>query len=237
MYLPHLTVRRAQVSGGQAMRPAHGFTKRENIMSLNFKTAMRTGFAALTFASAALALPATANAQQQQPQGWFKVCDKQDGNEVCSVRNIMTANTGQLITAVAIIDVKGKVNRKFMQVSVPSARLIPPGLLMQIDGGKGSKLEYAVCMPDLCITEMPVTDGMIANLKKGKEVVFTSINFQRAPNPIKMSLQGFTGIFDGPAMEQSKLEERQRLLQEEMQKKAGEARKKLEDAQNAAKAQ
>lgn len=208
-------------------------------MNLTFKTAMRTGLAAFTFLSAAVSLPVTASAQQapQAPQGWFKVCDKQDENEVCSIRNIMTANTGQLITAVAIIDVKGKVNRKFMQVSVPSARLVPPGILMQIDGGKGSKLDYAVCMPDLCIAELALTDGIIASLKKGKEVVFTSINFQRAPNPIKMTLQGFTGVFDGPAMEQSKLEERQRLLQEEMQKKAEEARKKLEDAQNAAKAQ
>lgn len=205
-------------------------------MNLTFKTAMRTGLAALTFLSAAVSLPVTASAQQA-PQGWFKVCDTQDGNEVCSIRNIMTANTGQLITAIAIIDVKGKVNRKFMQVSVPSARLIPPGILMQIDGGKGSKLDYAVCMPDLCIAELALTDGIIGSLKKGKEVVFTSINFQRAPNPIKISLQGFTGVYDGPAMEQSKLEERQRLLQEEMQKKAEEARKKLEDAQNAAKAQ
>jgi len=218
------------------MWPPIGIAKRENTMNLTFKTAMRTGLAALTFLSAAAVLPTAASAQQA-PQGWFKVCDKQDGSEVCSVRNIMTANTGQLITAVAIIDVKGKVNRKFMQVSVPSARLVPPGVLMQIDGGKGSKLDYAVCMPDLCIAEIALTDGVIASLKKGKEVVFTSINFQRAPNPIKMSLQGFTGIYDGPAMEQSKLEERQRLLQEEMQKKAEEARKKLEDAQNAAKAQ
>jgi invasion protein IalB len=207
-------------------------------MNLTFKTAMRTGLAALTLLSAA-SLPMAASAQQapQAPQGWFKVCDKQNENEVCSIRNIMTANTGQLITAVAIIDLKGKVNRKFMQVSVPSARLVPPGILMQIDGGKGSKLDYSVCMPDLCIAELALTDGIIANLKKGKEVIFTSINFQRAPNPIKMSLQGFTGVYDGPAMEQSKLEERQRLLQEEMQKKADEARKKLEDAQNAAKAQ
>jgi hypothetical protein len=57
------------------------------------------------------------------------------------------------------------------------------------------------------------------------------------PNPIKMSLDGFTGVFEGPAMEQSKLAERQKLLQEEMQKKADEARKKLEDAQKAAKQQ
>ena len=69
------------------------------------------------------------------------------------------------------------------------------------------------------------------------EVVFTSVNFQRSPNPIKMSLGGFTGAFDGEPIEQSKLEERQRLLQEEMQKKADEARKKLEDAQKAAKSQ
>lgn len=207
-------------------------------MNLTFKTAMRTGLAALTLISSAL-VPMAASAQTAPatPQGWFKVCDKQDETEVCSVRNIMTANTGQLITAVAIIDVKGKQNRKFIQVSVPSARMVPPGILMQIDGAKGSKLDYVVCMPDLCIAEMAMTDGIVANLKKGKEVVFTSINFQRAPNPIKMTLQGFTGVFDGPAMEQSKLEERQRLLQEEMQKKAEEARKKLEDAQNAAKAQ
>jgi hypothetical protein len=92
-------------------------------------------------------------------------------------------------------------------------------------------------MPDLCIAEMPLTDGLIANLKKGHEVVFTSVNFQRMPNPIKMSLDGFTGVFDGPAMEQSKLAETQKRLQEEMQKKAEAARKKLEDAQNAAKAQ
>ena len=208
-------------------------------MSFQFKAAMRTTITAASFAAAALVAPTTVSAQQAPatPQGWFKICDKSDGSDVCSVRVIQTANTGQLITAVALVTVSGKVNRKFMQVSVPPARLIPPGVLMQIDGSKGTKLEYGVCMPDLCIAELPLTDGVIANLKKGSEVVFTSVNFQRMPNPIKISLAGFTGVFDGPAMEQSKLAERQKLLQEEMQKKAGEARKKLEDAQNAAKQQ
>ncbi|MDB5522518.1 MAG: invasion-associated protein [Rhizobium sp.] len=208
-------------------------------MSFQFKAAMRTTITAASFAVAAIAATGTASAQQAPatPQGWFKICDKTDGSDVCSVRFIQTANTGQLITAVALVTVSGKINRKFMQVSVPPARLIPPGVLMQIDGSKGTKLDYGVCMPDLCIAELPLTDGIIANLKKGSEVVFTSVNFQRMPNPIKISLGGFTGVFDGPAMEQSKLAERQKLLQEEMQKKAGEARKKLEDAQNAAKQQ
>lgn len=205
-------------------------------MSFNFKSAMRATFAAVSFAAALGTVPASAqDAAPGTPQGWFKVCDKTDGNDVCSVRNIQTANTGQLITAVALVTVTGKVNRKFMQVSVPPARLIPPGVLMQIDGGKGTKLEYGVCMPDLCIAELPLTDQIVNSLKKGKEVVFTSVNFQRMPNPIKLSLAGFTGVYDGPAMAPDKLQERQKLLQEEMQKKAEEARRKLEEAQKAAK--
>ncbi|OJF91077.1 invasion associated locus B family protein [Pararhizobium antarcticum] len=199
----------------------------------------RAALSAFAVSVAAAAMPAPAFAQQAQgkpPQGWFKVCTKQEDNDVCIVQNLLTANNGQLITAVGLITVQGKVNRKIMQVSVPSARLIPPGIQMQIDGGKGVKLDYAICMPDKCVAEVPLSDATIANLKKGSEVVFTSANFQRAPNPIKMSLEGFTGVFDGEPIEQSKLEERQRLLQEEMQKKAEDARKKLEEAQKAAKA-
>lgn len=203
----------------------------------------RTVLSAFAASVAMAAAPSVSLAQQQQqqqalpPKGWFKVCTKQEDNDVCIVQNLLTANSGQLITAVGLITVAGKTNRKIMQVSVPSARLVPVGIQMQIDGGKGQKLDYAICMPDKCVAEVPLTDQMIASLKKGGELVLTSINFQRAPNPIKISLEGFTGVFDGEPIEQSQLEERQRLLQEEMQKKAEEARKKLEDAQKAAKSQ
>lgn len=196
----------------------------------------KAALAAFAGAVAATAMPVASVAQNAAtpPQGWFKVCTKQEDNDVCIVQNLLTASNGQLITAVGLISVQGKVNRKVLQVSVPSARLVPAGIQMQIDGGKGAKLDYAICMPDKCVAEVPLTDAVLANLKKGGEVVFTSVNFQRAPNPIKLSLSGFTGAFDGEPIEQSKLQERQRLLQEEMQKKADDARKKLEDAQKAA---
>jgi invasion protein IalB len=200
----------------------------------------RAGLAALALSVAAAGSPSIASAQQaggRPPQGWFKVCTKQEDNDVCIVQNLLTANNGQLVTAVGLISVSGKINRKVMQVSVPSARMIPPGVQMQIDGGKGVKLDYAICMPDKCVAEAPLSDALLASLKKGNEVVFTSVNFQRAPNPIKMTLEGFTGVYDGEPIEQSQLEERQRLLQEEMQKKAEDARKKLEEAQKAAKQQ
>ncbi|MBY5819834.1 invasion associated locus B family protein [Rhizobium leguminosarum] len=187
------------------------------------------------------AAPAPADAPAQAagaPKlGWYKTCSKQEDNDICVVQNLILANGGQLVTAVGLISVSGKINRKLLQVSVPTARLVPPGVIMQIDGGKGQKLDYAVCLPDKCTAEIPLTDAMIASLKKGSDVIFTSINFRRAPNPIKISLEGFTGAYDGEPVSESKLAESQRSLQEGMQKKAEEARKKLEDAQKAAKAQ
>jgi invasion protein IalB len=207
-------------------------------MMFKLSNATRTAVSALALSFAATALPVVAQAQDAAapaPAKWFKTCAKQEESDVCVVQNQLVAANGQLITAVGLITVEGKVNRKLLQVTVPSARLIPPGVMMQIDGGKGTKLDYAVCLPDRCTAEIPLTDAIIASLKKGGEVVFTSINFRRAPNPIKIPLEGFTGAFDGEAISQSQAEERQRLLQEAMQKKQEERNKAITDAQNAAK--
>lgn len=211
-------------------------------MTIKADTFTRAALSALALTFGAASMPSTSAAQDaaaagQPPLGWFKTCSKQEDNDICAVQNILRANSGQMITAVGLITVAGKVNRKLLQVSVPSARLIPPGVVMQIDGGKGQKLDYAVCLPDKCTAEVPVTDAMIASLKKGTDVTFTSVNFRRAPNPIKISLTGFGAAFDGPAISDSKLAESQKSLQDSMQKKAEEARKKLEDAQKAAKQQ
>ncbi|GEO83323.1 MULTISPECIES: invasion associated locus B family protein [Alphaproteobacteria] len=210
-------------------------------MMFNASKATRTALSALVLTLGAASAPTVVSAQTAAaPTGpaaakWFKTCSKQEEADVCIVQNQIVAQNGQLITAVGLISVEGKVNRKLMQVTVPTARLIPPGIMMQIDGGKGVKLDYTVCLPDRCTAEMPLTDAIIASLKKGNEVVITSVNFRRAPNPIKIPLDGFTGAYDGEAMSQSQAEERQRLLQEAMQKKQEERNKAMSDAQNAAK--
>ncbi|MEB2843440.1 invasion associated locus B family protein [Rhizobiales bacterium RZME27] len=208
-------------------------------MTLNANKLSRA-LSALALTVGTAAVPFAASAQQAAPAGpapgqWYKTCAKQGENDLCVVQNVQLAQNGQLITAVGMMTLQGKETRKIMQVSVPTARLLPPGITMQIDGGKGQKMDYTVCLPDKCIAEAPLTDANLAALKKGTEVVFTSVNFRRAPNPIKITLSGFTGVYDGPAISESQVAESQRSLQEGMQKKAEETRKKLEDAQNAAK--
>ena len=186
-------------------------------------------------ASAGIASAAQAQQQPQAPQGWFKVCSKQEDNDICNVQFIRTANTGQLLTAVNLIQITGKVNRAIFQIAVPTGRVIPAGIGMQIDGGQAQKIDYAICLPDRCIAEAPLSDALVASLKKGGELTLTSINFQNQPNPISISLNGFTAAFDGEPLKQSEVESRQQQLQEAIEKRREDFQKRLQEEQEKAK--
>jgi invasion protein IalB len=179
--------------------------------------------------------PAAAQQQPQIPQGWFKACSKQEDVDICNVQNITTASSGQLVTCISLIELKGKINRKVFQVTVPTGRLVPPGIGLQIDGGKAQKLDYVICFPDRCVAEVALSDQIVASFKKGQELTLTSVNFQNQPNPIKVSLKGFTGAFDGPPLKQADIEDRQKKLQEFVSKNNEDFAKKLKEEQDKAK--
>src|SRR5690606_6571693 len=173
--------------------------------------------------------------QPEMPQGWFKACSKQEDVDICNVQNIMVADTGQLLTGISMIEVKGKVNRKIFQVTVPTGRMVPPGIGMQIDNNQTMKIDYMICLPDRCIAEAPLTDQLVASFKRGNNVTFTSVNFQNQPNPIKVSLNGFTGAFDGEPLQQSDIEDRQRRLQDFVSRNTEDFAAKLREEQEKAK--
>lgn len=201
-------------------------------------TAPRLGVMAASLAGLMVAGLAPASAQQasQMPQGWFKACTKQEDVDICNVQNVTMAETGQMITGVSLIELKGKINRKVFQVSVPTGRMVPPGIGLQIDGAKAQKVDYMICLPDRCVAEVALTDELVNAFKRGTELTLTSVNFQNQPNPIKVSLKGFTGAYDGPALQQSDLEDRQKKLQEFVTKNNDDFAKKLKEEQDKAKA-
>ena len=78
---------------------------------------------------------------------------------------------------------------------------------------------------------------MIGKLKKGQGLVVQAINANGAPLTLPLPLQettgGFAKAYDGPPTDPKVFEENQKKLQEELQKRAEEARKKLEATQGA----
>ena len=205
----------------------------KNLASAVALTTVSVAGGALATSSAAIAQ----QAQQSTPQGWFKTCRENDGTQLCTTQQVRTASTGQLVTAIALIQISGKQTAELIQVSVPSGRQIPPGIGMSIDGGKETKIPYFFCLQDRSVAEIRLTKELIASMKKGGELTLTSVNFRRQPNPVKMTLNGFTAAIDGPPLDQKDVIENQKKLQQELAAKAEEARKKLEEAQQKAKEQ
>ncbi|PSH66419.1 MULTISPECIES: invasion associated locus B family protein [Phyllobacterium] len=203
-------------------------------MSIRKTIAATASLVGATALLAVAAVPASAQ-QQRAPQGWFKVCSKQEENDICNTQNIVTADSGQLLTAVNLIEIKGKINRKIFQVSVPTGRLIAPGVGLQINGGKTQKIEYAICFPDRCISEVALSDELLSSFKKGNQLTLTSVNFQNKPNPINVALTGFSQAYDGPGLQQNELEQRQKTLQDEVQKRQKEFEEKMKAEQQKAK--
>ncbi|MFP1632621.1 invasion associated locus B family protein [Zhengella sp. ZM62] len=196
--------------------------------------------AAFALAAAGMAFSTPASAQQNQiPEGWFKLCQKQKDSDVCNVQFIKAAKeTGQLLVGISLIEITGKAQRRIMQITVPPMRILPPGIGLQIDGGKTAKLEYVICpiQPSpSCIAEAPLTDEIINSFKKGGELTITAVNFQNQPTPVKITLKGFTEAYDGEPIQQSDYEERQKKLQEEIAKRQEEFQKKLQAEQEKAK--
>lgn len=177
-----------------------------------------------------------ASAQQgQRPDGWFKVCAKQDTNDICNTQFQSVASTGQVITSVNLIEVTGETSRRLFQVTVPSGRLIPAGVKLRIDDKRETTLPYLYCFPERCVSQVDLDDNLIGILKAGGQMTVTSTNVQNRENPIEVTLSGFTAAYDGPPLQQEELANRQRELQDELRRKAEEARKKLQEAQDSAK--
>jgi len=186
--------------------------------------------------------PAPAPQPQAQPQPlqeqaapqlmyspWMKVCGKgQDTNnkQVCVVTKDGRLENGMPVAIVQLFEPEGLP--KVLRVTVPLGMQLQHGTRVIIDQGQPVNEPYKICFPVGCMSDYPVTDDMIAKMKKGQQIVLQAINMQGTPISLPLPLNDFAKAYDGPPTDPKVVEEQQHKLQEELQKKAEEARKKLE---------
>ena len=184
--------------------------------------------------------PAQPAQPQQQAEGqpqlmyspWMKVCGKgQDTNnkQVCVLTKDGRLENGMPVVVVQLFEPEGQP--KMMRVTVPLGMQIQHGTRVIIDQGQPVNEPYKICFPIGCVSDYPVTDDMIKQMKKGKEIIVQAINMQATPISLPLPLSDFAKAYDGPATDPKVFEEQQRKLQSELQKKAEEARQKLEQQQ------
>jgi hypothetical protein len=103
------------------------------------------------------------------------------------------------------------------------------GTRIIIDNNPPLQAPYVICFSNGCMSDYEATPEVLANLKKGQNLVVQAINANGAPLTLPLPLAGeFAKAYDGPPTDPKQFEEQQKKLQEELQKRAEEQRKKLE---------
>ena len=165
---------------------------------------------------------------------WTKFCGK-EGNaaqpkETCLTVREVRLETGQLLVAAALVEQEGEA-KKLLRVTVPLMMQLPPGTRLALDQESAIAGRYILCSPNGCISDHEVDADFVSKLKKGKQLVVQAMNAQGQQANFPLALSDFAKANEGPPVDPKAFEEQQKKLQEELQRKADEARKKLSTPQ------
>jgi invasion protein IalB len=161
---------------------------------------------------------------------WTKFCLKgQDAGakQVCFTGKDGRIESGQPVIAAVIIEPEGEP-KKILRVTLPLGMQLVHGTRVIVDANPPAQAQYVICFANGCMSDYEVTPELLANMKKGQNLVVQAINSNGAPLTLPLPLGEFAKAYDGPPTDPKVFEETQKKLQEELQKRAEEARKKLE---------
>ncbi len=161
---------------------------------------------------------------------WTKFCLKgQDANakQVCFTGKDGRIESGQPVIAAVVIEPEGEA-KKILRVTLPLGMQLVHGTRVIVDNNPPAQSPYVICFANGCMSDYEVTPELLANMKKGQNLVVQAINSNGAPLTLPLPLAEFAKAYDGPPTDPKVFEETQKKLQEELQKKAEEARKRLE---------
>jgi invasion protein IalB len=182
---------------------------------------------------------AQAPAADQMPQliysQWIKFCIKpEDPNakQVCLTGIDGRMESGMPIVAAVVIEPEGEP-KKILRVTLPVGMHLQHGTRVVIDQNQPATAPYVSCFNNGCMSDYDLTPDFLAKMKKGQGMVVQGINYNGGAISVPVPLGEFAKAYDGPPTDPKVLEERQKKLEEELQRKANEARQKLESQQQA----
>jgi invasion protein IalB len=186
------------------------------------------GEAPAAAAPAEAPLPAAPAAPAVTQPDWEKVCGNIKDQQECHISRKRLAATGQALAQFMIIE---RGDKKLIQIAVPPVALIQPGVQLKVDTNQPTGVKYVVCTPGECLALGEINADFIAGLKRGKSMTISMLNPQGKPVNFDISLAGFTSSYDGPGIDPKQAQANQQKLEDELKRKADQARQQLLDLQ------
>jgi invasion protein IalB len=177
--------------------------------------------------------------QQQQVQliysPWTKFCLKGQNNDpnakqVCFTGKDARIESGMPVVAAVLIEPEADP-KKILRVTLPLGMQLVHGTRVIVDQNQPMTAPYVICFTNGCMADYDASGDLIGKMKKGQGLVIQAINSTGQPISLVLPLADFGKAYDGPPTDPKVFEEQQKKLQEELQRRADEARKKLESQQ------
>jgi invasion protein IalB len=172
---------------------------------------------------------------------WTKFCLKgqpgqppdPNAKEVCFTGKDARVESGQPVAAAVLIEPQG-ADKKLLRVTLPLGMQLAHGTRLIVDQNQPMTAPYVICFTNGCMADYDASADLIGKMKKGQGLVIQAINATGQPISLVMPLNDFAKAYEGPPTDPKVFEEQQKKLQEELQRRADEARKKLESQQGGA---
>ena len=167
---------------------------------------------------------------------WIKVCgtDQVEKKEVCyTTRDFGTVADQPPVLALAVYDIKGN-KQKVLRMLMPVGLMLRPGFKFSFD--KGARLDggFEICFPNGCFAEAKIEQPTVDTMKKSTLLNVSVQNQGGNEVQFQLPLANFGKFFDGAPVDPKLLEEQQKAqqdqLQQELEKRAVEERKRLDGA-------
>ncbi|MDQ0392944.1 invasion associated locus B family protein [Labrys monachus] len=168
------------------------------------------------------AAPGAAQGTNQPPPppfpqpDWTKVCAQlPSGKQGCQTLRDLRAPNGQPVLTVQLNQVKG--DKPSLTVSVLPGMVLQVGARVRVDDQTLDTAKYKICYGTFCAAEMPLTDGNIAAMKKGKKLIVQVVSIQGQALAFPVSLDGFDKVFDGQGIDAQTYQANQQAYEKKLQ--------------------
>jgi invasion protein IalB len=188
-------------------------------------------------APAAPAAPAAGGQQEQAMppliySNWTKICGKgseQGSKQICQTGKDGRLESGMPVVAAILMEMEGE-GKKVLQIMLPPGVYLPKGTRVVVDRDEPSAIigTFLTCANGGCIAHLEVSGDLVQKLKKGQNLYVQAYNMAQSVMTLALPLNDFAKAYDGPPTDPKQLEEKNKQLQDELQKRANEQRQKLE---------
>ena len=129
---------------------------------------------------------------------WQIRCDTPPGaqSEQCALIQSVTAEDRPNVGLTVIVLKTADQNSRLMRVLAPLGVLLPSGLGLKIDQADVGRAGFVRCLPNGCVAEVIIEDGLLQQLGEGTTATFIIFQTPEEGIGIPISLNGFGEGFE-----------------------------------------